>query len=257
MKNWYSVENKVTGGRTKVYIFDEIGHWGVDAKSFLAEIKNVGDIDLHINSPGGDVFAAIAIYHTLRQHDGTVDVYIDGLAASSASFVALAGRTIYMPENAFMMIHDPTIYTWGTSDDVKAALDMLNKAKDVIVNIYACRSNKPRAAIEKAMSDTTWLTGGEAKAWGFVDVVTDDVKLAAKFNVADFKNVPKEIVARFTKQETPDLKEFESHLRDAFGLSKTEACAVASHGLRALHRGDHGKETAAMLKSATAAIQTI
>ncbi|MDR2173654.1 MAG: Clp protease ClpP [Burkholderiales bacterium] len=257
MKSWYRVENKAANGKTKVYIFDEIGYWGITAKMFIESIKGLDDIDLHINSVGGSVIDALAIYHTLKQHDGVVDVYIDGLAASSASAVAMAGKTIYMPENAFMMIHDPTVWACGTSDDMKQALDLLNKTKDVLVNIYVNRSNHPRTAIEKAMSDTTWLTGSEAKAMGLVDVVTDEVKLAAKFNISDFKNVPSEIVARFTKQETPNLKEFESHLRDVFGFSKAEACTVAGHGLRALHRGDRGTETAAMLKSAATTIQSL
>ncbi|MDR0249845.1 MAG: Clp protease ClpP [Burkholderiales bacterium] len=258
MKSWYQVENSAANGKTKAYIFDEIGYWGVTAKEFLDEIKGAGDIDLHINSVGGSVFDALAMYHTLKQHDGVVDVYIDGMAASSASIVAMAGRTIYMPKNAFMMIHDPIVAARGTSNDIKTALDLVSKAKEILINIYETRSRLPRAVIEKAMSDTTWYTGTEAKEAGFIDVVTDAIQLAASFNVADFKNVPSEIVARFGKKSAnPDLKEFESHLRDAFGFSKTEACAVASYGLRALHRGDRGKETAAMLKSAAKAINSL
>jgi len=253
----YRVEN-AANGKTKAYIFDEIGFWGITAKKFLDSISDAGDIDVHISSVGGNVFDALAIYHTLKQHTGVVDVYIDGLAASAASLIAMAGKTIYMPDNAFMMIHDPTVSAWGTSADIKSALELVDKTKEVILNIYQTRAKVSREALVKAMSATTWYTGKEAKAAGLVDVVTDSIKLAARLNLADYENVPQEVMARFGKQNAvPDLKEFEDHLRDAYGFSKADACTVAGHGLRALKRGDHVAETAAMLKSATTAINSI
>lgn len=253
MKSWYSIKN--IAGKTKIYIFEEIGFWGITAKNFLEDIKGVGDIDLHINSVGGSVFDALAIYHTLRQHTGAVDVYIDGLAASSASIIAMAGKTIHMPENAFMMIHDPTMMAWGDSNEMQKALDLLTKTKDVILNIYEERSGADRATLEDAMSNETWYTGGEAKAIGLVDVVTDPIELAARASFAEYKNIPKDILARFAKAK-PTHKEFESHLRDAFGFSRSEATAVAGHGLGALKHGDRASETAEMLRNAAKQIKS-
>ncbi len=254
MKSWYSIKN--IAGKTKVYIFEEIGFWGVTAKNFLEDIKGVGDIELHINSVGGSVFDALAIYHTLRQHSGVVDVYIDGLAASSASIIAMAGNTVHMPENAFMMIHDPTMMAWGDSDEMQKALDLLTKTKEIIINIYVEKSGGDRTALEAAMSKETWYTGSEAKAMGLVDVVTDPVELAARASFSDYKNIPKEIMARFSKERLTH-KEFESHLRDAFGFSRSEATAVAGHGLGALKHGDRATETAEMLRNAAMQIKSI
>lgn len=110
-ESWYSI--KAAGrGVAEVLLYDEIGVWGITALQFARDLKAMGDltkINLHIHSPGGDVFEGTAIYNLLRNHPASVDVYIDGLAASMASVIAMAGDTIYMPENAMMMVHKP----WG------------------------------------------------------------------------------------------------------------------------------------------------
>ena len=108
MASWYAIRARGTGA--EVAIYDEIGAYGVSAKGFLAELGALPEgtpVDLRLNSPGGSVFDAVAIHNALKRHEGTVTVWIDGIAASAASYIAMAGDEIVMPENAFLMIHDP------------------------------------------------------------------------------------------------------------------------------------------------------
>lgn len=112
-KSWFRMQ---AGGQGEadIYIYDEIGFWGVTAKQFISDMNALGDIthiNLHINSPGGDVFEGIAIFNALKNHGAAITVYVDGVAASMASLIAMAGDTVIMPENAFMMIHKP----WGSA----------------------------------------------------------------------------------------------------------------------------------------------
>ena len=107
MNSWYSIRARGTGAELSIY--DEIGAYGVSAKAFIAEMGALDtgtDLELRLNSPGGSVFDAVAIYNALQRHDGKVTVTIDGIAASAASYIAMAGDEIVMPENAFLMIHD-------------------------------------------------------------------------------------------------------------------------------------------------------
>ena len=107
-QSWYSIKAKAND-TAEISIYDEIGFWGVSAASFAQDLKDCGNslkqINLHIHSPGGDVFDGIAIYNLLKNHPANVTVYIDGLAASMASVIAMAGNEVIMPENAMMMIH--------------------------------------------------------------------------------------------------------------------------------------------------------
>ena len=114
MNSWYTI--RARDGGAEVLIYDEIGAYGVSAKGFLAELGALPDdsaIDLRLNSPGGSVFDAVAIHNALSRHAGTVTVWIDGIAASAASYIAMAGDEIVMPENAFLMIHDPSGWSWA------------------------------------------------------------------------------------------------------------------------------------------------
>ena len=108
MRSWYAIRARAEGAEVSIY--DEIGAYGVSAKSFLDELgalEGEAPLTLRLNSPGGSVFDAVAIYNALKRHAGPVSVWIDGIAASAASYVAMAGDEVVMPENAFLMIHDP------------------------------------------------------------------------------------------------------------------------------------------------------
>jgi ATP-dependent protease ClpP protease subunit len=130
MRSWYAIRARDTGAEVSIY--DEIGAYGVSAKSFLDELASLpgdGPLTLRLNSPGGSVFDAVAIYNALKRHPGPVSVWIDGIAASAASYVAMAGDEVVMPENAFLMIHDPSGFVMGTADDMRAMAEALDKIK--------------------------------------------------------------------------------------------------------------------------------
>jgi ATP-dependent protease ClpP protease subunit len=191
MTSWYTIRARATG--TEVLIYDEIGAYGVSAKGFLAELGALPDdasIDLRINSPGGSVFDAVAIYNALKRHAGAVNVWIDGIAASAASYIAMAGDTVTMPENAFLMIHDPSGLVMGTAEDMRATAEALDKVKTALIQGYAAKSGKPDAEIAALLTAETWLDAADAVEMGFADQIAEPVKLVASFDIARFRNAP-------------------------------------------------------------------
>ena len=195
MKSWYTIRARASG--TEVLIYDEIGAYGVSAKGFLAELGALPDdapIDLRLNSPGGSVFDAVAIYNALKRHAGPITVWIDGIAASAASYIAMAGDEIVMPENAFLMIHDPAGLVMGTAEDMRATAEALDKVKGSLIQGYASKSGKAEEEIATLMAAETWLDAKDALALGFIDRIAEPVKLAASFDVARFRNAPPEVV---------------------------------------------------------------
>jgi ATP-dependent Clp endopeptidase proteolytic subunit ClpP len=195
MKSWYTIRARASG--TEVLIYDEIGAYGVSAKGILAELGALPDdapIDLRLNSPGGSVFDAVAIFNALKRHAGPITVWIDGIAASAASYIAMAGDEIVMPENAFLMIHDPAGLVMGTAEDMRATAEALDKVKGSLIQGYASKSGKAEEEIATLMAAETWLDANEALALGFIDRIAEPVKLAASFDMARFRNAPPEVV---------------------------------------------------------------
>ena len=195
MTSWYAIRARGTGA--EVAIYDEIGAFGVSAKGFLAELGALPDgtpVDLRLNSPGGSVFDAVAIYNALKRHEGTVTVWIDGIAASAASYIAMAGDEIVMPENAFLMIHDPTGLAMGTAGDMRAMAEALDKIAGSLVRGYAAKSGKPDDEIAALMAAETWFDAGDAVAAGFADRLADPVRMAARFDIGRFRNAPPDLV---------------------------------------------------------------
>jgi ATP-dependent Clp protease, protease subunit len=195
MASWYAIRARGTGA--EVAIYDEIGAYGVSAKGFLAELGALPDtapIDLRLNSPGGSVFDAVAIHNALKRHEGTVTVWIDGIAASAASYVAMAGDEIVMPENAFLMIHDPAGLVMGTAQDMRAMAEALDKVKGSLVRGYAARSGKPEAEISALMAAETWFDAQDALDLGLATRMAEPVRIAASFDITPFRNAPPELV---------------------------------------------------------------
>jgi ATP-dependent protease ClpP protease subunit len=175
LPKWWSITNRTEAGApTLVSIYDEIGFYGVPAGQFLAELSGIdGDIDLHLNSPGGDVFDAIAIYNSLKARRGTVGIIVDGLAASAASFIAQAASPGHLEMAPFstMMIHDGFAAGIGNAADMRDLADQLDDASDNIAGIYAARTGKPAAYWRAKMQATTWYKDAEAVADGLADRV--------------------------------------------------------------------------------------
>ncbi len=183
MTSWYAIRARGRGredARAEVAIYDEIGAYGVSAKGFLAELGALPEgtpVDLRLNSPGGSVFDAVAIHNALKRHEGTVTVWIDGIAASAASYIAMAGDEIVMPENAFLMIHDPAGLVMGTAEDMRAMAEALDKVKGSLVSGYATKSGRTPEEVSALMTAETWFDAADAVAQGFADRLIEPVRV--------------------------------------------------------------------------------
>lgn len=167
----------------------------------LKEIGNVKTINLHINSPGGSVFEGTAIFNMLKNSKAFINVYIDGLAASIASVIAMAGDKIYMPANAMMMIHNPWVVCEGNANELRKMADDLEKIGNLSTETYVKRSNGKANAeeIQNLMDEETWLTAKEAVELGLADEVMESNKMAASINSKDakrYRNVPNNIIQK-------------------------------------------------------------
>ncbi|WP_244149841.1 ClpP-like prohead protease/major capsid protein fusion protein [Xenorhabdus thuongxuanensis] len=181
MKNWFRMQ-ATSEKAADIYIYDEIGGWGVSARRFtedLMALGNLAHINLHIHSPGGEVFDGIAIYNQLKNHPATITVYIDGLAASMASVIAMVGDTVVMPKNAMMMIHKPWGVSWGDANDMRDYADLLDKLENVLIPAYAAKTGKSPEEIAQMLGEETWLSGEECLAHGFADQLTEPVNAMA------------------------------------------------------------------------------
>ena len=144
----------------------------ITPKQFKSELTNSeGDIIVWLNSPGGDVFAASQIYNMLKEYDGKVTVKIDGIAASAASVIAMAGSEILMSPVAMMMIHNPATVIFGEASDLQSGIEMLSEVKESIINAYEQKTSLPRNKISKMMDAETWFSAQKAVELGFADKV--------------------------------------------------------------------------------------
>ncbi len=175
-KFWNWVKNEGGIGRT-LFLNGEISDetWygdEVTPKLFKDELNSgEGDITVWINSPGGDVFAAAQIYNMLRDYKGSVTVKIDGLAASAASVIAVAGDTVLMSPVAMMMIHNPATLAIGNAKEMEKAIGMLNEVKESILNAYEDKTGLKRSKLSKMMDDETWFNAKKAVELGFADKI--------------------------------------------------------------------------------------
>ncbi len=192
-KKWWSIKAKAKDA--EIWIYEEIGDFwdaGVSAKDFAKDMQTIGKVDriiLHLNSPGGIVWDGIAIYNILKQHPAQVSVNIEGLAASIASVVAMAGNEVIMAENAMMMIHDPWGFSMGSADEMRKTADMLDKVKESILNAYVAKSNgkTDEPKFVDLMSAETWMNASEAMDFGLIDSVSESIQLAASFDLSKYK----------------------------------------------------------------------
>lgn len=174
----------------------------ITPKEFKADLDGLGDINtlnIYINSPGGDVFAGQAMHSMLKRHKAHKNVYIDGLAASIASVIAMAGDTIFMPQNAMMMIHNPWTFGIGNAAEFRKLADDLDKIRESLIAAYESRSALLRDEIIALMDKETWLTADECKEYGFCDVVEEEKQVAASVDktlLMKYKNTPKELLAK-------------------------------------------------------------
>ena len=239
--------------------------WGdeVTPKQFKKDMDALGDIselNVYINSPGGDVFAGQTIYSILKRKKCTVNVYIDGLAASAASIIAMIGRlpgnTLNMPVNAILMIHNPWSMVCGYASDMRQMADTLDKIRDSIVNVYKSGSSLEEKDIIELMDAVTWMTAQDALDFGFIDHIDESKEVAAsisgkifnvngqEFDISKFKNFPANKITKVmngvapsdvSKKKAPEEEEWNAPTLSDFtdksweDLTDSEKTNIAGH----------------------------
>lgn len=194
MKPFWKITNSASN--TNVLLYGPIGRdWdgsGNDPKEFLDAWMQIpkGPIDLHIHSPGGYVFDGLAIYNTVATRRADVTAYVDGLAASTASWIACAASKVVMPKTARMMIHDAQGFVIGDSETMREQAELLDKESDRVAQMYADKTGKSKEKMRDLMRATTWMDGIEAKEIGLADEVTDASSQPNNYNLSRFVRVP-------------------------------------------------------------------
>jgi len=230
-KNWYDIQSKTSNKVVDVYIFDEIGTFGINAQNFIDEIKGFKNspLNLHINCVGGDVFEGMAIYNILKKRTAETTVYIEGIAASMGSVIALAADKVVMAENSLFMIHNAWGGAMGEAKELKKTANLLEKISNEIADIYIKKTNLPYDKVKEMMDEETWLNADEALELGFIDSISDAIKVAAKYDVSKFKNITdKEIKHKLninlkSKKMTDELKNwFNGKIEDIITRVKSD-----------------------------------
>ncbi len=211
---------------TEIDLYDEIGFWGVTAKDLRDELTGAGDVRLRINSPGGDVFDGIAMYNDLADHPGRISVEITGLAASAASIIAMAGDTVSIADNAFIMIHKAWGLTIGNADNHQETGAVLNQIDGALARTYAARAGGDADEFAEMMAAETWLAGEDAVAVGLADGVIAAATPQAAFDLSAFRHAPEALASVEASAKPSTLRDCERALRDA-GWSRRDAKAMA------------------------------
>lgn len=252
---WYQIKNLDTGG-AEVLIYDEIDPWwGVSAATFAKDLAQISadQITVRINSPGGDVYEAIALLNTLRGHRARIVTVVDGLAASAASFVAMAGDEIVVCRNAELMIHDAWVYAGGNAEELRRHADNLDRISDNIASIYAERAGGTTEEWREIMRAETWFSASEAVAAGLADrteaAPTTELAPAARFDLSAFNYAGRRAAPA---PRTPSATEAEANQK---GSQMTALAAIAKR-LGVAEDADEATVNAALAKLAPKAAIT-
>jgi ATP-dependent protease ClpP protease subunit len=196
MNSWYSITNKAPDS-AEVMIYNEIGAFGITAEAFVNELKDITakNLSVRINSPGGDCFDAFAIFNALKNYKGRVTTSIDGLAASAATVIMLAGSEVNIAANGYLMIHCASSGVWGGADDMMKAAALLEKLNLTIAETYAQKTGKTPEEMLAIVQEETWFNADEAKAAGLVDNIDGegDMPAAVAHAVVKFKKAPENL----------------------------------------------------------------
>lgn len=203
MPNGYSIKAKAGAEAAEIFIYQDIGEslfGGVSAKTFVADLKAAGKvshIDLRINSFGGDVFDGLAIYRKLVDHPASITAHVDGIAASIASVIAMAGDEIRISEAGQMMIHDASGLTVGNAADMRSMADVLDTVSASIADVYVKRTGQKHDTVRAWMADETWFGATKALELGFATAMAPNMAVAAKYDPAKhrFKHPPQILAA--------------------------------------------------------------
>ncbi|MTI95187.1 MAG: Clp protease ClpP [Firmicutes bacterium] len=234
-EKFWTIRNSASDEKVgEVLLYGEISNyswWGdeVTPKQFREDLDALGDVDeirVYINSPGGDVFAGQTIYSIIKRHSATINVYIDGLAASAASVIAMAGDKIIMPVNSMLMIHNPWTFGFGEANDFRKLADDLDQIRGSMVAAYKTKTDKDDQEIIDLLDAETWLTAAEAVEAGFADEVEESKQVAAsvrgrtvvingqEMDLTRYNKAPKFLVAAKAAGPDPTLADPDPNTSD-------------------------------------------
>ena len=223
------------GNKTaELFIYEDVGEslffGGVTAKQIAEDLKKVGDveqIDVRINSYGGDVFEGLAIYNQLVRNRAKVVTHIDGIAASIASIIAMAGNEIFIAENGFIMIHNAWGAVMGDSNTLRDYAERLDAVTAELTQVYVARTKLDSKAVTSMMDKETWLDAGDAIDKGFADKMSENLRIAARYEPEKhkFRNIPKAVM-----EERP---EFDQARRRIVALTERMPAAQRARLLQA------------------------
>jgi ATP-dependent protease ClpP protease subunit len=214
MKRWFTMKLNDNNNETgEIMIYDMIGKdpWtgdGMDATDFDTELKALGavkNINLRINSPGGDVFDGLAIFNMIKNHSATVTASVDGIAASAASLIAMAADKIVMPENSFMLIHKPRGMVFGTDDDMVSMAGDLERMGATFANAYATRTGQAPDVVTALMCEDRLMSATEAKELGYADDLSSPVKMAAAYDLKRLPEKARAVMAAAVAADVPEV----------------------------------------------------
>lgn len=194
-ESWYSMR-ALSASIGELRIEGEIGAWGITAKQFAKDLKALGDvsqINMYVNSPGGEVFEGIAIYNMLKHHPARIDGVVGGIAASMGSVILMSADTVSIPENAAIMIHKPWGIQGGDAEDMRRYAELLDQVEGSLVQAYVVKTGKTAEEIHALLDAETWMFGSEAVEAGFADKILEPLKAFAQIKsqrMQEFTNMP-------------------------------------------------------------------
>lgn len=218
--DWYEIKNQ--GSNAEIMIYDEIGYLAITAKDFVRDLNNIqsATIDIHLNTPGGEVFDGLAIYNALKSHPASITTYVDGIAASIGSVIAMAGDRVVMAKNASMMIHDGMGMVAGNAQDMQNMMVLLDKTSNNIASIYAEKTMTKPDKWREMMKAETWFSAEEALEAGLADEIAGSNKeIENKWDLSIF-NIKKEPKA---EEQNLSVEKEETWDKDLFRRAFEEA----------------------------------
>lgn len=227
--DWYKIEAKAESDAAEILIYDIVGWPFIEADTFVRDLSTISakTITVRINSPGGDVFDGTAIFNALKNHPARIVTRVEGLAASIASIIALAGDEVQAHANTMFMIHNSWAVGIGDQHALRETADILAKIDSNILDVYYAKTGHGKKELKQMMNDETWFTAKEAEERGFVDTIIETQASAqARFDLSMFANVPEDMTARASGGRDLTQREIERALRDA-GASRSFAKSVA------------------------------
>ena len=237
--------------KSEVLVYGDIGEWDdVTSTGFVAQLEGLKghDLSVRINSSGGSVFTAQAIFSALRRHEGNTTAWIDGICASAATFIATACNRVVMPRNAMYMIHKPLTGKIGNANDFRRAADILDVVENTMTPAYMEKTGKTKEEISSLLEAETYMTADDALAYGFIDEIEDSIKIAASID-GDFlnyggekvsiKKVPQPLLNTVKSNdtqtkggETMDLTTLKASHADVYAQAKQDGVAEAQADIK-------------------------